>query len=234
MCYRTLEILHLSLSKDALASGSAFLTKHSGDLCLQLKSTLTYRDGAACTACTLFYSCYFQNLSPCSNPSLLALTVDLGSWWSSKTFCQFVSSTRSLYSLCWDGAGVRCLHGLLLPGLMALLFQLTGSRSEFCLFSNLLSLKALDSLRPTTFQLALREGQIPTLDPLQVSVGNWVSDNFLSKETETGDVARWDVCLFFAKEKTWPKLAEYVFLSLIFLWPLRNISLKETRLQILC
>lgn len=55
---------------------------------------------------------------------------------------------------------------------MALLFQLTGSRSEFCLFSNLLSLKALDSLRPTTFQLALREGQIPTLDPLQVSLGN--------------------------------------------------------------
>lgn len=40
------------------------------------------------------------------------------------------------------------------------------------LFSNLLSLKALDSFRPTTFQLALREGQIPTLDPLQVSLGN--------------------------------------------------------------
>lgn len=70
------------------------------------------------------------------------------------------------------GAGVRCLNGLLLPGLMALLFQLTGSHSEFCLFSNLLSLKALDSLCPATFQPALREGQIPTLDPLQVSLGN--------------------------------------------------------------
>lgn len=154
----------------------------------------------------------------CYNPSLLALPADLGSWWSSKTFCQFgSSSTHSLYSLWWDGAGVRCLHGLLLP---ALLFQLTGSHSEFCLFSNLLSLKALDSFRPTTFQLALREGQIPTLDPLQVSLGNWVSGNFLSKETEIGDVARWVVCLFFAKEKTWPKLTEYVFLSLIFfgLW----------------
>lgn len=87
-----------------------------------------------------------------------------------KTFCQFGSSAAFV---CFDETElVSNVSGLLLPGLMVLLFQLTGYRSEFRLFSNLLSVKALDSLRPTTFQLAFREGQIPTLDPLQVSLGN--------------------------------------------------------------
>lgn len=111
VCYRTPGIRHLSLLKDAFAPGSASVTKCSNDLCLRLKSPLAFRkQGRMYCLCSFIFLPFPKPsdfvIIQCPWLSLLAREID-------EAVNLIIWQQRSLPSLWWDGAGVRCLSALL-------------------------------------------------------------------------------------------------------------------------